>query len=142
MCSLVKAIHSVYYRPEGLNINLLGANLKQASANVLEQASVDIAESGLNCADIRYADLIKDPVASVKKVYDQFGWVMSEEYKGVLKSYIDENKRQRDVVKKETSGGHVLHHYAPETYGLTAEELSEGKFADYASKYNVPFDNK
>lgn len=142
MCSLIKAIHSVYYSPDGMDMKQLGRNLKKVSENVLQQATIDIKESGLEHYDIRYADMIKDPIGAVKKIYDQFGWEMSQEYKSILNRYIDENKRQRELMKKEkNNGGHALHHYDPETYGLSAEELSSGGFAEYVSNYNVPFDN-
>jgi len=31
-----------------------------------------------------------------------------------------------------------LHSYSPEEFGLTSEELSIGKFAEYCERYKVP----
>ena len=40
--------------------------------------------------------------------------------------------------KKKEQNKDVLHHYSPEEFSLTADELSRGNFSEYVKMYNVP----
>lgn len=139
MCSLLKAFHQLYYEPDCRDDKELGRVLKTVSENVLEQTPKDIAASGLDCAHIVYNDLIKDPLNMVQTIYKQFGWEYTDEYDRILKEYLKKNAEEREALKKKNaSSGAKLHHYTPEEFGLTAEELSTGKFTTYCDKYKVP----
>lgn len=141
LCSLVKAFHSVYYTPDGLNANALGQQLKKVSADVLHQASKDITDSHVKCSHVLYNELIKNPVKVVKDIYAQNGWEYTSAYEKNLNEYLEQNKREREALKK-SGKGEALHHYAPELYGLTAEELSTGGFESYIEEFKVPTDAK
>lgn len=135
MCSLLKAVHQIYFEKEGRDDNELGKKLKIASANILERAPQDIKESGLPCHHVTYNSLIADPIATVKGVYADFGWEFTPEYEAILNQYLEENKKDRE---QRAQGNEVLHTYHPSEFGLTEEELCEGKYADYIKKFNVP----
>ena len=60
------------------------------------------------------------------------------QYERIMQEYLDENKRQRDAVKAKKGSDSKLHTYTPEEFSVTAKELSEGDFATYVKKYNVP----
>lgn len=140
LCSLVAATHSVYYESETLDVEKLGRALDKVSARVLSEAPLQIAESGCDCAHIVYADLIKDPILVLKKIYGQFGWKFTEEYEAIVQHHLAEDKAKRDALKTSDNG--ELHSYAPSDYFLTEEQLSTGKYAEYMKKFNVPVNSK
>jgi len=137
LCSLLKAFHMLYYEPECRDDAELGRVLKIVSENVLEQTPKDIAASGLDCAHVLYNDLIKRPEEVVKGIYKQFNWTYSDEYDAILKKYLKKNNEEREAMKKKQGGKGPLHTYSPEEFGLTAEELSSGKYAEYCQRFNV-----
>ena len=102
----------------------------------MQQTPKDVKESGLACADVIYNDLIKDPKSVIKSIYKQFNWTYSDEYNVILDAYLQKNNEEREALK----GKHAksLHTYTPEEFGLTAEELTGGKFAEYCKAFNVP----
>jgi len=136
LCSLLKAFHMLYYEPECRDDKMLGNRIKFATEKLLQQTPIDVKESGLDCADVIYNDLIKDPKKVIKNIYAQFKWIYSDEYDTILENYLAKNNEERAALKKQQ--GHSLHTYTPEEFGLTAEELSTGKFDEYCKKFNVP----
>lgn len=83
LCSLVKAVHQVYYENDCRDDNAIGRGLTDLTARYLKQAPEDIAQTGLDCAHVTYNELIKNPVGVVKAIYKQFGWTFSPEV-GIL----------------------------------------------------------
>jgi hypothetical protein len=140
LCSLIAATHSVYYESETLSVKKLGNALDKVSARVLSEAPGQIQESGCDCSHIVYADLIKDPIAVLKKIYTQFGWEFTKEYESIVQNHLAEDKLKRDALKGVDKG--ELHAYTPEEYFLTEEHLSTGKYAEYMQKFNVPVNSK
>ena len=114
----------------------MGKRIKYATEQLLQQTPKDVKESGLDCADVIYNDLIKDPKAVIKKIYKQFHWTYSDEYDAILEAYLVKNNEERLALKGKQ--GHALHTYTPEEFGLTAEELTTGNFAEYCKAFNVP----
>ena len=140
MCSLVKAMHQVYYENECRDDAAIGRAVSDMTAHNLQNAPKDFQDTKVPCANITYNDLIKDPIAVVKSIYTQFGWEFTPAYEAIIKEYLAEDKRKRDAMKKGSGGskGKVLHRYTPEEFSLTTEELSSGVYADYIKRYNVP----
>ncbi len=142
MCSLLKSIHQVYYEPDCRDDNLIGKAVKECFEKRLKKIGDDVASCGTAAVNIVYENLVKDPVGEVKKIYAQYKWDFSAEYEKILKDHLEEDRQKREEIKKkkESSKGskEVLHSYTPEEFGLTQNELSTGKFADYVKRYNIP----
>lgn len=135
--SLIKSIHQVYYENNCRDDAKLGKAMKGVFEKALAKATQDVKDTGLDCAHVNYEALVKDPIETVKAIYNQFGWTYTTEYDQILKNHLKEDKAKRDK-QKQSRKGNVLHHYTPEEYSLTKEELSTGAFADYCKQYNVP----
>lgn len=45
-------------------------------------------------------------------------------------------EKRKKVTKERCS--EVIHHYSPEEFSLTAQQLSSGVFGEYVAKYNLP----
>jgi hypothetical protein len=140
MCSLVKAVHQVYYEKDCKDDAALGRAICDISADHLLKTPANIEASKLDCAHVIYNDLIRDPVSVVRAIYSQFGWEISPEYLQALNAYLEENRQQREAIKtkREKGGGEALHTYTAEEFSLTDKELESGKFAEYVAKFNVP----
>lgn len=139
-CSLISSLHKLYYENECRDDVELGKVMLKVSEETLTKAPQRIEASGLPCADVIYNKLVADPLKAVEEIYLQFGWHFTAEYKARLTEYLRQDKANREAMKaqrlKEGSGN--LHSYAPEEYGLTAEQLSTGGYADYVRRFNIP----
>jgi hypothetical protein len=135
LCSLIKAFHSVYYEPECCDINGLGRTLLSATGDILNNAANAISESNLKCGHVVYNELVKNPIETVKNIYAQMGWNFSDQYLRIMTDYLDANSKKRS---EQTKSGGTLHHYTPETYGISESELCTGRYAEYISRFNVP----
>lgn len=78
------------------------------------------------CAHLRYADLIADPVAAVRRLYGSFGEELSPLHVRRMKAWLRDRPQ-------EAFGRHV---YDAADYGWTREGLAD-EFAGYAERYGV-----
>lgn len=78
-------------------------------------------------ADLRYADLLADPVAAVQGVYDRFGWELSD---GVRQGMLDH-------LAERPQGKHGAHTYSLADFGLDPAE-ERARFAAYQERFAVP----
>lgn len=140
LCSLLKAFHQLYYEKEGCDERQLGRTVKEISEKHLFECQKDIDATKLNCIHTIYNEIIADPIKLIKSIYSKCGWEFTSEYEAKLNEYLEENKRERDAMKKKKGNGRgaVLHSYSPEEFGLTEEQLSSGRFAEYCTRYSVP----
>lgn len=104
----------------------------------MANASRDIASSSLTNANVIYDDLVKDPIGTIQGIYKHMGWTFTEEYLDLLKVYLLDNKQKREHVTSKQGHGDALHFYSPESYGLTEEQLTKGKYSEYCKMYNIP----
>jgi hypothetical protein len=77
--------------------------------------------------DVLYADLVREPVAAVRRVYEDFGWELSPEAAAGM----------ADHVRAHPQGEFGVHRYDLSQFGLDGAELSE-RFAGYRERYAVP----
>lgn len=135
MCSLLKAVHQVYYTKESRNDALLGRKVAELTSTILQRAPRDIAECNLPCSHVVYEDLIRDPIEAVRKVYRQLDWTFTAEYEDKLRVYLEQDESHRQKLRSQRSA--VLHSYTPEEFSLTKEELSSGAFKDYCDEFSI-----
>ena len=76
--------------------------------------------------DIRYDDLVADPVDAVRRIYDHFGDELGDEAVERMQRYADANPK----------GAHGAHRYRLEDLGLDRDAL-EARFADYRARFGV-----
>jgi hypothetical protein len=76
--------------------------------------------------DMRYKDLIADPVATVRKAYEQFGWEFTDQSaKGIL-GWLAENPSDK----------HGKHSYTLDDFGLTLDDV-RAVYGDYMETYRA-----
>jgi len=76
--------------------------------------------------DISYLELRRDPIGTVRSVYEYFGWPFSA---------AAEN-RMRDVLAKQPRDVHGFHRYQPAQFGLRPEHEQEF-FSNYCERFSV-----
>jgi hypothetical protein len=76
--------------------------------------------------DLRYDELVADPVGSVRGVYEYFGDEFTPEVEAAMARYAAENRQ----------GKYGRHTYTLEALGLDRGEL-EDRFAAYRDRYDV-----
>jgi hypothetical protein len=74
--------------------------------------------------DIRYTDLLEDPVSELKRAYKTFGFDWSEE----------SQKELVEAHNRRPQHAHGRHIYSAETYDLNTDEIAD-KFAFYSDRY-------
>ncbi len=126
LCSLIKAMHQLYFETDGRDDKIMGNNIKKVSCDLLRQAPIDIEESGLDCGHVKFTELMKDPVTVVKKLYKDFQWEYTDEYDKILNQYLEDDAKLRQ---------HIGHSYSAKEYGIDEKELNEGGFAEYTKRF-------
>ncbi len=76
--------------------------------------------------DVHYADVMRDPMATIRKLYADLGDTLTPEAEAAMQAWLDENPQ----------GKFGKHEYALDQYGLSVESLAP-KFDRYLSQYDV-----
>jgi hypothetical protein len=77
--------------------------------------------------DMQYEELMVDPVAAVRKIYDHFGIPFRDELGEAMRAWLANNAQDK----------HGRHHYALDDFGLTTERIYE-VFQPYIERFNIP----
>ena len=77
--------------------------------------------------DVHYHELIKDPIATVRRIYAQFRMSLTARAEDRMRTFLAANPQ----------GRHGRHEYAPNTFGLDTQEL-ETRFRVYSEYFGVP----
>jgi hypothetical protein len=70
--------------------------------------------------DIQYAQLVADPIGTVRKIYSHFEIPWSNEYEELLQIFVNQHPKNK----------HGKHQYTPEQFGQSTQELKD-YFAPY-----------
>jgi nitrate reductase beta subunit len=76
--------------------------------------------------DVQYVDTVRDPIGTVRKIYEAFDEELTTAALSAMESYMDDNPK----------GKHGKHEYSLEEYGLSAGEVRE-VFSDYISDFDI-----
>jgi len=74
--------------------------------------------------DLKFEDFLADQVGTIKKIYDRFGWDLSDEAINNFKIFIDNNPREK----------HGKHVYSLDAFALKEDEINQ-KFRKYLDFY-------
>ena len=84
---------------------------------------------GERVIDVHYRDTVEDPVGTVGRIYDHFGWDMSTTVEAGVRGYLQQNPRDK----------HGSHRYSLSEFGLHRHQVDE-TFADYRARFGVEDD--
>lgn len=80
--------------------------------------------------DIRFADLMDDPVAAIEGAYAGIGRELTPDHRRAITEYLASKPR----------GKHGVHRYTAEEWGFDADELRE-RLAAYLTTFDVPLES-
>lgn len=124
-CSLIKAVRQMF--SDDVDLHRIGSSMVDTFETMIARADAFQAERGEGSIHhLRYADQMRDPIGTIRKVYDHFGEPLTEEAEAAMRRYIDANPK----------GKHGKHEYRLEDYGLTKDMIRE-RFGDYCRKYDI-----
>ncbi len=77
--------------------------------------------------DVHYHELVKDPMATVRRIYSHFQTPLTMAAETSMQGFLAENPQ----------GKHGRHEYALDTFGLDAQDLAH-RFKEYSEYFGVP----
>lgn len=91
-------------------------------------------EQRLNCdssrfLDIKYNDLVRDPIETVRLIYNNFNIELSTEAEKRMRTFLANEKRSKSS-----------HQYNPQDFGLSPQ-LIRHRFQSYIDTFNIPEEN-
>ncbi|MCA9502389.1 MAG: sulfotransferase [Spirochaetaceae bacterium] len=129
--SVVSILYSTaYVRSDEVDAGAMASWFDGKACRALLDGMTALRESGQlpesQCFDLRYADLMRDPVAALAGVYEHFEIDYPDSSRRAQQRYIDEKPK----------GRHGSHRYDFSDTGLDLDEERE-RFRDYYERYGV-----
>lgn len=116
-----------------VKLDRLGRGVITYANLAMERAEKFFSSNPTNpCSNVKYEELIKNPIAVVKSVYKELGYDFTPEYEKILEEYLTKNKAERAAIKKK-QGGKVMHNYSLEEYGMSKDDVENLSW--YTEKY-------
>lgn len=126
VCSLVSGWRSLY--EGGVDRHAIGSWQLQLLSGMLQEAmSVRAAADPAQFFDLHFGELVSDPVSAICRMYEHFGFELSDEAERTMRAWHSVNPQ----------GKHGGHTYSAEQYGLSEGEMAEC-FASYIDRYEIP----
>ncbi len=121
--SLVLAVRTP--NTDRVSLTDVGRHALQRSALAMRRAleARDAAE-GTGFVDVAYAELVADPLGTVRRLYAQLGGELDGETEAAMAAWVSENPQHK----------HGRHHYTLEQFGLSADEVAT-RFSTYADRF-------
>lgn len=113
--------------PVDLLAELIGAVFTDA-LNALARRRGDGSLPG-PFGDVRFADLLADPVAAIASAYDQIGLEVSADHRAAVLAYLEAKPR----------GKHGIHAYTAAEWGFDVDRV-RSDLAPYVERFAIPFE--
>ncbi len=126
--SLITLLRSAF--SDRVDPGRIGAELTRRWAEGAERAISarrDWAIGDGRFLDVQYADLARDPLATVRRIYAHFGFDLSLEAERRMRRFLAENPKNK----------HGRHDYSLARFGLDAREVGR-RFRVYCEVFGVP----
>lgn len=125
-CSLLRHSREIYSAE--IDFKRIGENLMETFEVMIERADAFKAKHGADAIhDVQYADVMRDPIDTVRGIYERFDEPFTPEAEAAMQAYMVDNQK----------GKHGKHSYDLAEYGLTKEGVHE-RFKSYIERYDIP----
>jgi len=125
-CSLIKYVRQIY--SNDVDLKGIGESFIDTFQIMIDRAIAFKAKHGeKSIHDVQYADTVRDPIGTVRGIYDAFNEPLTDAAEQAMHAYLDNNPK----------GKHGKHEYDLAEYGLTAEAVRE-RFKNYIETYDIP----
>ncbi len=109
-----------YFGPLWLQINAIMVE------RMMDFRARNRAKDAEHFFDLHYGDFARDPIASVRRIYEHFGEVLSSDAETAMRAHLDAHPK----------GQYGAHHYSLEDVGLAPEQVKE-RFSAYSARFGV-----
>jgi hypothetical protein len=123
-CSLIAVFRGM--GTDELDLRALGAWGLENCADLLDRAAKARQTTPGNVLDVRYAELICDPIGTVHRIYDHFGYPRSDRMDTRMRQWLTEDGHDRKPP----------HRYDPEQFGLDRATICE-QFGAYCERHGL-----
>ena len=125
-CSLIRAIRPIY--SDKLDLRAIADQMMETFELMIARQNAYRDQHGEDAIyDIHYSEQIKDPIGTMKRLYDHFGTPFTAEAEAGMRRMMEYNPQ----------GKHGKHHYTLEEFGLTAQGVRK-HYADYYDRFKIP----
>lgn len=125
-CSLIKNVRQLF--SDQVDLKGIGASFTDTFRLMVDRTLAFKEKHGWDSIfDVQYADLMRDPIGTCRKVYARFDEPFTPAAEAAMQAYMADNPQ----------GKHGKHHYDLAEYGLSREGVHE-QFGDYIEKFNIP----
>jgi len=111
--------------PRAIAQGTLGGVARGLEKMMAERASGAIPDAQF--VDLRYADVMRDPLAAIRTVYQRLDLTLPPETEERMRAYLAAKPRAK----------HGAHRYQPADFGIDPERL-RARYAAYAERFDVP----
>ena len=118
LCSLVSGYRRLF--TSRVDFAEVGATLLDMFVDNMNRSMAAPANKADQIADIRFEDLVADPIAAVRAIYRRFGYQYGAEFEQEMARYLE----------RERAAARPRHAYALEQFGLLESEVID-RCADY-----------
>lgn len=124
VCSLTAEVRAA--RSDAVDLLQIGRYWLERADRVLPQLRPGRAPESLDVVDLRYRDLVADPVGTVADLCQRDGRPLTPPDRGALQAFVN---RQR-------AAGGAPHRYRPKDFGLAVAQLRE-RYAGYVERFDL-----
>ena len=125
-CSLLKAVRPIY--TEDMKLGEIAECLLQTFDHMIARQNAYRDTHGEDAIfDIQYAAQIKDPLGTMRALYDRFGTEFTADAQAGMQAMMDYNPQNK----------HGKHSYTLEEFGLSAKWVRD-HFKDYTDRFAIP----
>ncbi len=125
-CSLIKYVRQIY--SDDVDLKGIGESFMDTFRVMIDRTRAFKAKHGAGAIhDVQYADTVRDPIGTVRKIYDAVGDTFTPAAEQAMQGYMADNPK----------GKHGKHAYDLAEYGLSKDEVHE-RFRDYIEDYDIP----
>ena len=117
-----------WLRTDQIDLDLLASTIAAVFSFALNNVAERRAKGELpyRFVDVHFQELLRDPVATLRRAYDRMGRRFTDEHAEAIRRYLAEKPK----------GKFGVHHYAPEDWGMSAPELRKN-LAPYIEHFGV-----
>ncbi len=125
-CSLIKYVRQMY--SDDVDLKGIGESFMEIFEIMIARANAFKAKHGADSIfDVQYADTMRDPIATVRRIYERFDEPLTPEAEAAMQAYLANNQQ----------GKHGKHTYDLAEYGLSKAGV-RARFKDYIEQYAIP----
>lgn len=125
-CSLIKHVRAMF--SDQVNLDYIGSAMVETFQEMVKRTIAFKEQHGWDSIyDLQYADVMKDPIGEIRKLYGHFDETFTAEAEAAM----------NDMLSNNPKGKFGKHEYTLEEYGLDREMIHE-RFGEYCERFNIP----